>query len=64
MAKASRLSAALVLLVASPGSQSDLDEAGLKDLGWQAATVPLPPAAWLFASGMLGVARFFRRPKV
>lgn len=40
-----------------------LDEAGLKDLGWQAAPVPLPPAAWLFAGGVLSLARFLRRPK-
>lgn len=40
-----------------------LDTAALQDVGWQvsATAVPLPPAAFLFASAIIGLLRFRRR---
>ncbi len=41
---------------------TDLDLAGLKDVGWQVQTspVPLPPAVWLFGSGLAALMGFRR----
>lgn len=32
-----------------------LDYAGFSDIGWQVTAVPVPPALWLFGSGLLGL---------
>lgn len=39
---------------------TDLDIAALKDIGWEVTAVPLPPALWLFATGLLALGRFRR----
>jgi len=40
---------------------TDLDFAGLKDIGWELAAVPLPAAIYLFGAGILGLMGFSRR---
>jgi hypothetical protein len=43
---------------------TELDFAGLQDMGWQVspvAAVPVPAAAWLFLSGLAGLFGFARR---
>jgi len=35
---------------------TDIDRAGLDDIGWDVAPVPLPGAFWLFGSGLLALA--------
>ncbi len=40
---------------------TDLDFAGMKDLGWQVTAVPLPAALWLLVSGLMGLAAISRR---
>ncbi len=40
---------------------SELDVAGLKDIGWQIQPVPLPPAFVLFLSGFIGLFAFKKR---
>lgn len=32
-----------------------LDMAALSDIGWQVSEVPVPAAAWLFGSALLGL---------
>lgn len=34
---------------------TDLDLAGLADLGWEVAPIPVPAAVWLFGTGLLGL---------
>jgi hypothetical protein len=40
---------------------TDLDKAGLTDIGWQVSAVPVPAAVWLFASGLMGLIAVGRR---
>ncbi len=40
---------------------TDLDLAGLSDVGWQVSAVPVPAAVWLFGSGLLGLVATARR---
>ena len=40
---------------------TELDVAGLKDVGWEVSAVPVPAAVWLFGSGLLGLAAVGRR---
>ncbi len=40
---------------------TDLDVAGLDDIGWDVAPVPVPAAVWLFGSGLLGLVGVARR---
>ena len=40
---------------------TELDFAALHDMGWQITPVPVPAAAWLFASGLVGFFGFARR---
>lgn len=40
---------------------TELDYAGLSDVGWEVSAVPVPAAVWLFASGLLGLLHFGRR---
>lgn len=40
---------------------TDLDYAALSDIGWQVSAVPVPAAAWLFGSGLLGLIAVARR---
>ncbi|HHH39498.1 MAG TPA: VPLPA-CTERM sorting domain-containing protein [Sedimenticola sp.] len=40
---------------------TDLDLAALQDIGWEVTPVPVPAAAWLFGTGLLGLAGFARR---
>ncbi len=40
---------------------TDLDVAGLKDVGWEVSAVPVPAAVWLFGSGLLGLVGVARR---
>jgi hypothetical protein len=40
---------------------TDLDVAGLKDVGWEVSAVPVPAAVWLFGSGLLGLVAVARR---
>ena len=40
---------------------TDLDFAGMKDIGWQVTAVPLPAAFWLLVSGLMGLAAVSRR---
>lgn len=42
---------------------TDLDNAGLADIGWELTAVPLPAAFYLFGAGMLGLLGFSRRRK-
>lgn len=35
---------------------TDLDYAGLQDIGWEVSAVPVPPALWLFGSGLAALA--------
>lgn len=42
---------------------TELDFAGLSDIGWQITPVPVPPAVFLFASGLLSLIGFSRRRK-
>lgn len=39
---------------------TDLDYAGLQDVGWEVTPVPVPPAAILLASGLIGLLRLRR----
>ncbi len=43
---------------------TDLDNAGLADVGWEVSAVPLPAAVWLFGAGLLGMAGFARKSRV
>lgn len=40
---------------------TELDYAALSDVGWEITPVPVPPAVFLFASGLLGLVGFSRR---
>ena len=40
---------------------TELDFAGLHDMGWQVSAVPVPAAIWLFASALAGLFGFARR---
>ena len=40
---------------------TDLDVAGLQDVGWEVSPVPVPAAVWLFGSGMLALVGVARR---
>ena len=40
---------------------TDLDNAALADIGWQVSAVPVPPAIWLFGSGVLTLFGLRRR---
>mgnify|MGYP000321339344 CR=1 FL=1 len=40
---------------------TDLDVAALSDIGWEVAPVPVPAAAWLFGSSLLGLATVARK---
>lgn len=40
---------------------TDLDLAGLADVGWEVTAVPVPAAVWLFGSGLLGLVVTARR---
>lgn len=40
---------------------TDLDFAGMKDIGWQVTAVPLPAALWLLVSGLMGLVAVSRR---
>ncbi len=42
---------------------TELDFAALKDIGWQVTPVPLPPAFFLFASGLLGLIGISRKTR-
>jgi len=42
---------------------TELDFAALSDIGWEITPVPVPPAVFLFASGLLGLVGFSRRRK-
>ncbi len=43
---------------------TDLDNAGLQDVGWELQAVPVPAAVWLFGSGLLALAGIARRKTV
>ena len=49
------------ILVGSRKVFTDLDVAGLKDVGWEVSAVPVPAAVWLFGSGLLGLVGVARR---
>lgn len=49
------------ILIGSRKLFTDLDSAGLDDLGWDVAAVPVPAAIWLFGSGLLGLVGIARR---
>ncbi len=49
------------ILVGTRKVFTDLDVAGLKDIGWEVAVVPVPAAVWLFGSGLLGLVGVARR---
>jgi hypothetical protein len=40
---------------------TDLDLAGLTDIGWEVTAVPVPAAIWLFGSGLIGLVITARR---
>lgn len=40
---------------------TDLDMAGLTDIGWEVTPVPVPPAIWLFGSSVMGLLIIARR---
>lgn len=49
------------ILVGTRKVFTDLDLAGLTDVGWEVAVVPVPAAVWLFASGLMGLVVTTRR---
>jgi hypothetical protein len=49
------------ILVGTRKVFTDLDVAGLKDVGWEVSAVPVPAAVWLFGSGLLGLVGVARR---
>jgi len=49
------------ILVGTRKVFTDLDVAGLKDVGWEVSAVPVPAAVWLFGSGLLGLVAVGRR---
>lgn len=49
------------ILVGTRKVFTDLDRAGLTDVGWEVTAVPIPAAVWLFGSGLIGLVVTSRR---